>query len=391
MTGDRRVGVGVVGAGWMGHVHTRAFLRVPHHYPDLGVRPVLGALAEPVDGLRADAAGRYEFARTYAGWQELVDDPAVEVVSVATPPFLHAEIGEAVARAGKHLWLEKPVGHTLDEAERVARAVAAAGVTARVGFNYRQLPAVAKARALLSGGAIGRVTHGRFRMLTDYAAHPLGALSWRFESERGGDGVIGDLLSHGFDLVRHLLGDLDALVGESAVFIPERPLVTGESSHYTISADGPTGPVENADYAACLVRTTAGAPVFLEGSRVAVGDQNNYGFEIRGTQGFVAWDFRRPGELVLSSGETYANQPASTVLVGPGDGDYGRFQPGAGIAMGFDDTKVIECAGLLRAVAAAESGAGAAADDVGATVDDAVAAARAMAALREATPAWRTL
>jgi hypothetical protein len=67
------------------------------------------------------------------------------------------------------------------------------------------------------------------------------------------------------------------------------------------------------------------------------------------------------------------------MLAGPDDGDYGRFQPGAGISLGFDDLKVIECAGLLRAVADGS-------DDDGATIEDGVAASRLMAALREASP-----
>lgn len=384
-TSTRSVGVGVVGAGWMGHAHSRAYLRVPHHYPAAALRPVLAAVADPVDALRDDAAARYGFATAYAGWAELVADPAVEVVSVATPPFLHAEIGEAVARAGKHLWIEKPVGLSLAETERVASAVAEAGVVARVGYNYRFVPAVVRARELLASAGIGRVTHGRFRLLTDYAAHPLSPLSWRYESERGGDGVIGDLLSHGFDLVRFLLGEVDRVVADTAVLVPDRPLPTGPGSHYDVgSGDGPRGRVENPDYAACLLRTTADAPVFLEASRAAVGDQNNYGFEIHGTTGLVSWDFRRPGELVVSAGATYANQPLTTVLAGPGDGDYAHFQPGAGIAMGYDDLKVAECAGLLRAVAGEPDDA----PVVGATIEDAVAAARLMAAVRDGVPSW---
>jgi predicted dehydrogenase len=306
----------------------------------------------------------------------------VQVLCVATPPFLQVEFGEAVARAGKHLWLEKPAGISLADTQRVASAVRSAGVVARVGYNYRFVPAVARARELIAREEIGRVTHARFRMLTDYAAHPLGPLSWRYQAERGGDGVIGDLLSHGFDLVRHLLGDVDRLVADTSVLIPERPLATGAGSHYDVVEGGPVGAVENPDYAACLLRTVADVSVFLEGTRVGVGDQNNYGFEIRGTTGQVAWDFRRPGELVVSSGGSYGNQPLTTSLAGPGDGDYARFQPGAGIALGFDDLKVIECADLLGVVAGGPSGGGA-------TVADAVAAARLMAALSAgAPPAW---
>ena len=105
----------------------------------------------------------------------------------------------------------------------------------------------------------------------------------------------------------------------------------------------------------------------------------------------MAWDFRRSGELVVSVGDSYANQPSTTMLAGPGDGDYGRFQPGAGIALGFDDLKVIECAGLLRMIQVDLDESPDAADG-GATMQDAVAAARVMAALRDTAPAaWYAL
>jgi predicted dehydrogenase len=383
----RTVGVGVVGAGWMGRVHAASYSRLTHHYPDLGVRARLLAVADPVEELRLEAVQRFGFERAHEDWRELVADPDVEVVSVTTPTFLHAEIGEAVARAGKNLWIEKPVGLAPADTQRVGDAVSEAGVVGRVGFNYRLVPAVARARSLVRSGSIGTVTHARFRLLTDYAAHPGGVLSWRFEDARGGDGVVGDLVSHGVDLVRHLLGEVERVVADSAVFIASRPLPTGAGSHYAVAEGGPVGKVENLDYLSALMRTHEGATVQLEGSRVAVGDQNNYGFEIRGTRGSVAWDFRRMGELWVSSGEDYQNQPLTLSLAGPGDGDYGRFQPGAGIAMSYDDTKVAECADLMAAVVGT-GGPGA-----GATLPDAVAAAEIMAALKDSaeSQSWRQI
>jgi predicted dehydrogenase len=381
----KQLGAAVIGSGWMGRVHAAAYSRVGQHYPDLGVRPRLVAVADPVEELREDAARRFGFERGEADWRALLDDPGVEVVSVTTPTFLHAEIGEAVARAGKHLWIEKPVGLGLEETLRVADAVTRAGVVGRVGFNYRLAPAVVRARSLVASGEIGTVTHARFRLLTDYAAHPGGVLSWRFENARGGDGVVGDLLSHGVDLVRYLLGEVERVVADAAVFIPSRPLPSGAGSHYEIAEGGAAGKVENLDYMSGLMRTRGGVLVQLEGSRVAVGDQNNYGFEIRGTRGSVSWDFRRMAELNVSSGDAYQNQAVMLATAGPGAGDYARFQPGAGIAMGYDDTKVAECADLLAGVV------GAGGSGLGATVEDAVAAARIMSALKESAEAeaWR--
>jgi predicted dehydrogenase len=374
---SRNLGVAVVGYGWMGRVHSQAYLRVRHHYPELAA-PRLVCIADPQESRRTDAVDRFGFERSVPDWREVLTDPAVEAVSVTAPNALHREIAVAVAQAGKHLWVEKPVGLDAADARAVAAAVRAAGVQATVGFNYRYAPAVAHARDLLGSGALGMVTHARFRLFSDYAAHPQGALSWRFERALGGSGVLGDLASHGVDLIRYLLGDLAAVVADTAVFIPRRPRPAGPTSHFAVvTGDAPgeveSGDVENEDYLGCLIRTAGGARVVLESSRVAVGEQNNYGFEIHATKGLLRWDFRRPGELETSLGERYADQFVTTTLASPEHGAYARFQPGAGIALGYDDLKVIEAEGFLRSIR----------DQAphGATVEDAVAAAVALDAL----------
>jgi predicted dehydrogenase len=379
MTG---IGVGVVGFGWMGEVHTRAYQRLRHHYPHLPLNPALVSVADPEPGRADSAADRYGFARATEDWRDLVADPDVRAVSVTAPNFLHREIGVALSEAGKHIWIEKPVGLTAQDAREVAAAVARAGVQCAVGFNYRNAPAVARARELIDGGAIGTVTHARFRFFSDYAAHPQGALSWRFERARGGNGVLGDLGSHAIDLARYLLGEIEALVADTAVFIPHRPVPTGAGSHFDLAVGGKLRTVENEDYLSCLLRFAGGARVTLEASRVSVGDQNTYGFEIHGTKGALSWDFRRLGELGVSLGDAYQNQSVSTLFVGPGQGEYGAFQPGAGIAMGYDDLKVIEAARFLRSVAEGKP--------YGATVGDAVASATALDAVVESveTGSW---
>jgi len=382
MTDRRALGVGVIGFGWMGQAHTRAYVRVPHHYPELPVRPVLVSVADPEPGRAAAAGEQYGFVRTTERWPDVVDDPEVEAVSVTAPNFLHREIGAAVAAAGKHLWIEKPVGIGVADAEAVAAAVAAGGVRSAVGFNYRHAPAVATAKELIARGDLGAITHARVRLFSDYAAHPDGALSWRFERGRGGSGVLGDLASHAVDLVRHLIGEIGSVVADTAVFIPRRPQPSGQGSHFALATGGAVGDVENEDFVGCLMRLDGGARVTLEACRVSVGEQNNYGVEIHGTKGMLAWDFRRMGELLVGVGDQPQNVSVSTVYVGPGHGDLGAFQPGAGIAMGYDDLKVIEAARFLRSVADGKAH--------GATIDDAVAGARALDAMLESvrTGGW---
>ncbi|QZZ31436.1 MULTISPECIES: Gfo/Idh/MocA family protein [unclassified Streptomyces] len=345
------LGIAVIGFGWMGRVHTQAYARVPHHFPGLTVRPRLVTVAEEVPGRAREAADRYGFAAATRDWRDIADDPRVHAVSITAPNFLHREIGVAMAEAGKHIWIEKPVGLTSRDARAVADAVAGAGVQGTVGFNYRNAPAVEKARNLIASGALGNVTHARVRLFSDYAAHPDGALTWRYERERGGSGVLGDLASHGADLARFLLGDIVSLTADTAVFVPERARPTGATSGHALASGGVLGPVENEDYVSCLLRFASGARGVLEACRVSVGEQNNYGFEIHGTKGAVLWDFRRMNELRVSVGTSYQDQPVSTVYVGPGDGEFAAFQPGAANAMGYDDLKVIEAYRFLRSVA----------------------------------------
>ncbi|MBU3865675.1 Gfo/Idh/MocA family oxidoreductase [Streptomyces sp. 4503] len=367
------LGVAVVGFGWMGRVHTQAYVRLPHHFPQLSVRPELVAVADEVPGRAEEAAGRYGFATAVRDWHEVAADPRVRAVSIAAPNFLHREIGIAMARAGKHIWIEKPVGLTADDARAVAAAVAEAGVQGAVGFNYRNAPAVQTARAMIAAGEIGTVTHARVRLFSDYAAHPEGALTWRYERARGGSGVLGDLASHGVDLARFLLGEIDALTADTAVFVPERARPTGATAGHTRATGGELGPVENEDYVSCLLRFASGARGVLEACRVSVGEQNTYGFEIHGTKGALFWDFRRMGELGVSHGTAYQDQPVSTVYIGPGHGEYAAFQPGAANSMGYDDLKVIEAYHFMRSIAEDTA--------YGATLDDAVHSATVLDAM----------
>ncbi|MFW0792269.1 Gfo/Idh/MocA family oxidoreductase [Gordonia sp. CPCC 205515] len=365
--------VGIIGFGWMGRAHAQAYARLRHHFPELRPVPKLSVIADEVTDRAAAAAAQFDVPAVVADWQEVVDDPTIGAVSVTAPNFLHRDIGCAVVAAGKHLWIEKPVGLSADDARAVADAAHAAGVRTAVGFNYRNAPAVEAARELIAAGEIGEVTHSRFRLFSDYAAHPDGALSWRFQRDRGGNGVLGDLASHGADLVWFLLGDIDSLVADTATFITERPKPTGATAGHQLASGGERGPVENEDYLSAQLRMASGARCVLEASRVSVGAQNSYGFEIHGTKGVVRWDYRRMGELELGAGEAYQDQSVSTIYVGPGHGEYDRFQPGSANAMGYDDLKVIEAARFLASI-----------NDpalAGATIDDAVRSAEVLDAM----------
>src|SRR4051794_15633995 len=151
---DRQVGVGVIGLGWMGRVHTSSYRRVLEHFPELGVTPRLVAAADVSPERRAHAE-HVGVERTVGDWRAVIEDPAVEAVSITLPNAMHREVALAAIDAGKHIWVEKPVGRGLDDVVAVADAAREAGTINAVGFCYRFAPAVQHAKALIEAGEIG--------------------------------------------------------------------------------------------------------------------------------------------------------------------------------------------------------------------------------------------
>jgi predicted dehydrogenase len=380
------INVGIVGFGWMGQVHAKALTRVLQHYRDLGAAPRLVGVADPADDGRLDYA-RHVFGIpwTTPDWNELVRRDNIDLVCVAGPNFTHRDVAVAAAKAGKHVWIEKPAGRNLTETLQIADAITAAGVASAVGFNYRNAPAVELARGLVAAGRIGEVRHVRVQMLGDYCAHPDGALTWRFVRELAGSGVIGDLASHGLDLAQYVVGPIVALIAEASTFIAQRPQAIGASSHFSRGVDGPLLPVENEDHVLTLLRFASGARGVLEASRASVGEQNSYGFEVHGSTGALAWDFRRMGELQVCLDQDYQAASWATHRVGPSDGEAGAFQPDTAIPLSFDDLKVIEAKRLLTSIVTGRPD--------GATITDVVLAARLVDAMlrSDAEKRWITL
>jgi predicted dehydrogenase len=338
----RRVGIGLISVGWMGRAHSRAYRNVGEHYPELGVRPELVIAADIAPENRDDATGLLGYREAVADYRAVLAHPGVHAVSICAPNFLHRETALAAAAAGKPFWIEKPMGRGLAESDDIARAAAAAGVVTAVGFSYRHPPAIARARAIIDAGRLGHITNVRVSFLADYSASPETALTWRFVRDQAGSGVYGDLLSHGFDLASYLVGPIREVCAAQDTFITRRPRLTG-------TATAERGPVENEDYAAVLARFEGGALGVFESSRIAVGPRTEYVIDVYGTDGSLRWDFQRLNELRLATrgGPDYGY---TTLHAQPGDGDFARFQPGAGNAMGFDDLKTIEAARFLASV-----------------------------------------
>lgn len=353
MANDKEIGVGVISLGWMGRLHTRSYKAMSELFPELGAKVRLVVACDPIEETQRLAVEVLGFEKAVADYQEVLSNPDVDVVSICSPNFLHREIAVAAAKAGKPFWIEKPMGVNATESREIAQAAAQAGLNTAVGFNYRHTPAIEQARQLIAEGKLGRITNVRCWLIADYASSPLGPYTWRYDREKAGAGVVGDLMSHGADLVQYILRDrISAVSALSDTFIKERPIPTKAGvGHSGWEVSDEKKEVGNEDYVAMMVRFDSGVVGTLESSRVSVGPRAEYVVEVYGTKGSVRWNFEHLNDLEICIGQDNGDIHGYVrSMANPHYPHFSRFQPGAGTSMGFDDMKAVECYQLLSGV-----------------------------------------
>ena len=353
----RRLGVGVIGFGWLGQAHSRSLQRIPTLFEDRAYDPRLVACSDAVPARVDQAVASFQFARGSTDWRAVVEDRDVDVVFIAAPNMLHGELVTAVAAAGKAVFCEKPVGGTPELVLRAATAARDAEVISGVGYNYRWAPLVQYARELIAAGELGQITNYRGRFFSMYGADPLGFNSWRFQLDEAGYGVTSDLLSHTVDLAHMLIGPIARVTGTVETFIRERPVFdsTQPGTHYGRGRpEDPRVPVTNEDYAGMLVEFASGVRGTFEASRTAVGPESEMAFDAYGTRGAVGWSLERINELRLYRTPGDATDRGSgytTVRGGDRFRHHGAFVPGSGNPIGFEDLVCIEDHEFCTAVA----------------------------------------
>ena len=354
----QEIGIGVIGMGWMGQVHSRSYLQVPLRFPDIDAHPRLVICSDNVKERAESAQKVLGFVEYTTDWHQVVHHPDVDVINIATPNNLHLEIVKAAASAGKHIMCEKPVGRYPEETAKIAAEARAAGILTFVGFNYRWVPLIQHLRNLLDQNKLGELTNFYGRFFSMYGSNPLGLMSWRFDKEVAGLGAMGDIMAHTVDMALFLAGPITRVSSTSHTYITERPLPQpGKGTHYSVGKpEDPTGQVTNEDYAAAMVEFENGARGTLEVSRTVVGPKNQFMFEVYGTNGAAKWDFERMNELQLYLPDVERINDGFTRLVGGEQYPFhGRFVPGEGSGLGYEDLKVIEVAQFVQGVAAGEA------------------------------------
>lgn len=341
-----RIGVGLIGTGFMGKCHAMAYGAVKAVFGD--VPHVDRVVLCDVDAAHAArCADTFGFASATTDWRSLLANRAIQLISITSPNGLHREMAVAALQAGKHLWCEKPMALTLADAAAMTEAARQAPqLRTALGYAYLRNPALQHARQLISEGAIGEVFDFRGSVDEDYTADPELPWSWRMTTKDAGFGTLGDLTVHLVSLAQELMGDIAAVTAMVDVVHHER----------MDPATGRKAAVENDDIAHALVRFASGARGVLTSSRVAHGRKNGLKVEVHGSKGTLWLDNERMNELNLYVAEgPAANRGFRRILSGPAHPSYGRLCPAPGHGLGFNELKVIELAELLHAVAGQSS------------------------------------
>jgi len=333
--------IGVLGYRFMGKAHANALARLPMFFPDapsVNRRVLVGR----DEAALADATAELGFDGYSTDWATALDE--VDVFYNLGPNAIHREPSVAALEADTAVLCEKPLARTLDDAEAMRDAAARSDAVAGCAFNYRFVPAIQYAKALIEDGELGDIRQVRGRYLQDWLLDPDAPWSWRLSEDVAGSGALGDLGAHTIDLVRFLVGEhagpITRLSGHLQTFVDERPDPDG--------GPGETREVTVDDAFTAQLAFENGAVGTIEASRFAAGHKNDHAVEIHGSEGSLAFSLERLNELEFLGPDDRGYQ---TVLVTDESDPYVDHWWPPGHVLGWEHTFVHENYEFLSAVA----------------------------------------
>lgn len=345
-----KIRVGLIGHKFMGRAHTHAYTDVPIFF-DVGVEVEKSVLCANEESVK-DVARRWGWQAATLDWKDVVNNPDIDVIDIAAPSAIHAEVAIAAANAGKHVFCEKPLALTLDDAKKMVEAVEAAGVVNMIGFNYRCVPALALAKKLIDDGEIGEIFHFRGIYQQGWLVDPQFPLAWRLRKAAAGYGSHGDLGAHVVDIARFLVGEFDEVTSMQQTFYTERPKPSFEDGLVAIAGDE-MGTVDVDDASAWLVRfKDQKAMGYVEVTRYGMGHRNQNRIEVNGSKGTIIFDMETMNEL-----QFFRNSDEGHMMgfrrIQLGEGDQHPYMANwwpAGHVIGYGDTFVNQTYNFITAI-----------------------------------------
>lgn len=296
----KSMNVAIIGTKFMGKAHSNAWLNSPHFF-DMGIKPVLKMACGQNEADLKAFAERWGWEQTETDWHKVIANKEIDIIDISVPTYLHHDIAVAAAKAGKHIFCEKPFALTIAEAKEMYQEAEKAGIVHYLNHNYRRAPAVRLAKRLIEEGFVGRIYHWRGAYLQDWIVDPEFPLTWHLRKDRAGGGPHFDLNSHSVDLARYLVGEITSVSALTPTFITERPLPGAGAATFSAGSDkkAEMGQVTVDDAAFMLAEFENGAIGSFDASRFAPGRKNYNYFEIYGSKGSLVFNLERMNELQL--------------------------------------------------------------------------------------------
>ena len=292
-----RIGMGIVGVGFVGPHHVDAVRR-------LGYVDVIG-VADMNESLARQKADQLHIPRAYASVEALLDDPDIHVIHNATPNHLHHPVNLAAIAKGKHVVCDKPLAMTAAQSKDLVEKAAKAGIINAVTFGYRGNPLVQHARSVVAKGEIGRPTfiHGHY--LQDWLLKDTD-YSWRLEPDKSGDSsALGDIGSHWCDLAQHVTGlKITHVLGDITTVIPQRKKPKGAREAFAAANKDESFElvdIKVEDLASVLVRFENGAKGAFSVGQVCSGHKNDVVLEVCGSKKALRWRQEHQNELWIGN------------------------------------------------------------------------------------------
>lgn len=340
----KEIHIGLIGAGWMGRAHTTAFHNAKMIFGD--DMPVFEMVSDVNEEQVKNFAQKMGYKRYTTNWMDIITDPMIDLVDIATPNCMHFEMAKAALEHGKHIFCEKPLSLSAEQSRILADMAKEKNVVNYCGFSNIMNPANQYVKDLIQSGKLGKIMRVHATYDQDMLLDPEIPIAWRHINKLAGSGALGDLCSHLLSVFQMILGDIDEVIGIDSIVIPERPVKAGAKEMQK---------VENDDIISFLVKYKNGIIGDISSSRVATGRKNYFYYEIQGTEGTVVYNLERMCEVQVyfkadADKDNGRDCGFRTVLLNPEHKGFKYFQPAGGIAIAFDDMKTLQAHTLMQAL-----------------------------------------
>jgi predicted dehydrogenase len=288
-----KLGMGLIGPGFVAPHHLDAVRRLGN----VEVVALAGSSLERAERKAAELG----VPKAYGSYEDLIADPAIDVVHNTTPNHLHFPVNLAVIQAGKHIVSDKPLATSAAECTRLAEAAETAGVVNAVTFNHRGYPLAQQMRSMIAAGEIGApvFVHGSY--LQDWMTSDR-VYSWRMDPKLGGpSSALADIGSHWCDLAQHVLGSpIVAVSADLATIVGTRYTSGAPSEAFAAVADDVSlkaVPMQAEDLGTVLLRFENGVHGVMSVGQVLPGHKNELRLEINGREASLAWNAEQANDL----------------------------------------------------------------------------------------------